>query len=161
MYLDPPCNHKAAPVVRALVQRVSQASVTVDNAIIGEIQQGLLLLVGFRPGDDEPALRFCAEKCANLRIFPDDYGKMNRSLLDVGGGVLCVSQFTLYGDCRKGRRPSFDGAARPDVAKTLYERFLEVLAEQGLTPARGTFGAHMHLEIHNDGPVTLIVESRP
>ena len=145
--------------MRALVQRVSQASVAVDNATIGEIQRGLLLLVGFRSGDDEQALRFCAEKCANLRVFPDADGKMNRSLLDIGGGVLCVSQFTLYGDCRKGRRPSFDEAAPQEEAEALYERFLKILAEQGLGPAHGTFGAHMHVEIHNDGPVTLMVES--
>ena len=145
--------------MRTLVQRVSQASVTVANTIIGEIQQGLLLLVGFRPGDDEQDLRFCAEKCANLRIFPDCDGKMNRSLLDIGGGVLCVSQFTLYGDCRKGRRPSFAGAAPPEDAEALYESFLDILAAQGLAPARGIFGAHMHVEIHNDGPVTLMVES--
>ena len=145
--------------MKTLVQGVSQASVTVDNAINGQIDQGLLLLVGFRPGDDEQALRFCAEKCANLRIFPDDNGKMNRSLLDIGGGVLCVSQFTLYGDCRKGRRPSFDGAAPPDEAEALYERFIEIRAQQGLSPERGTFGAHMHVQIHNDGPVTLMVES--
>ena len=145
--------------MKALVQRVSQASVAVDNATVGEIQQGLLLLVGFRSADDEQALRFCAKKCANLRVFPDADGKMNRSLIDIGGGVLCVSQFTLYGDCRKGRRPSFDEAAPPKKAKVLYERFLEILAEQGLAPAYGTFGAHMHVEIHNDGPVTLMVES--
>jgi len=145
--------------VRALVQRVSRASVTVDDKTIGQIDQGLLLLVGFGPGDGEQALRFCAEKCANLRIFADDEGKMNRSLLDIGGGVLCISQFTLYGDCRKGRRPSFAAATPPEEAAALYERFLEILATQGLQPERGVFGAYMQVEIHNDGPVTLMVES--
>ena len=145
--------------MKVLVQRVSQASVTVDRETIGQIDQGLLLLVGFGPGDDEQALRFCAEKCANLRIFADDEGKMNRSLLDIGGGVLCISQFTLYGDCRKGRRPSFTAAAPPEKAEALYEHFLAILAAQGLKPERGVFGAYMQIEIHNDGPVTLMVES--
>lgn len=145
--------------MKVLVQRVSQASVTVDGETIGQIDQGLLLLVGFGPGDDEQALRFCAEKCANLRIFADDEGKMNRSLLDIGGGVLCISQFTLYGDCRKGRRPSFTAAAPPEKAEALYEHFLAILAAQGLKPERGVFGAYMQIEIHNDGPVTLMVES--
>jgi D-tyrosyl-tRNA(Tyr) deacylase len=145
--------------LKVLVQRVSQASVTVDGETIGQIDQGLLLLVGFGPGDDEQALRFCAEKCANLRIFADDEGKMNRSLLDIGGGVLCISQFTLYGDCRKGRRPSFTAAAPPEKAEALYEHFLAILAAQGLKPERGVFGAYMQIEIHNDGPVTLMVES--
>ena len=145
--------------MKVLVQRVSQASVTVDGETIGQIDQGLLLLVGFGPGDDEQALRFCAEKCANLRIFADDEGKMNRSLLDIGGGVLCISQFTLYGDCRKGRRPSFTAAAPPEKAEALYEHFLAILAAQGLKPESGVFGAYMQIEIHNDGPVTLMVES--
>ena len=145
--------------MKVLVQRVSQASVTVDGETIGQIDQGLLLLVGFGPGDDEQALRFCTEKCANLRIFADDEGKMNRSLLDIGGGVLCISQFTLYGDCRKGRRPSFTAAAPPEKAEALYEHFLAILAAQGLKPERGVFGAYMQIEIHNDGPVTLMVES--
>ena len=145
--------------MKVLVQRVSQASVTVDGETIGQIDQGLLLLVGFGPGDDEQALRFCAEKCANLRIFADDEGKMNRSLLDIGGGVLCISQFTLYGDCRKGRRPSFTAAAPPEKAEALYEHFLAILAAHGLKPERGVFGAYMQIEIHNDGPVTLMVES--
>ena len=145
--------------MKVLVQRASQASVTVDGETIGQIDQGLLLLVGFGPGDDEQALRFCAEKCANLRIFADDEGKMNRSLLDIGGGVLCISQFTLYGDCRKGRRPSFTAAAPPEKAEALYEHFLAILAAQGLKPERGVFGAYMQIEIHNDGPVTLMVES--
>lgn len=145
--------------MKVLVQRVSQASVSVDEQIVGQIAEGLLLLVGFRSGDDEQALRYCAEKCAHLRIFADDEGKMNRSVLDIGGGVLAISQFTLYGDCRKGRRPSFDAAARPVEAAALYERFLEIFAAQGLPPERGVFGAHMAVISHNDGPVTLMVES--
>ena len=145
--------------MKVLVQRVSRASVRVDGQLCGQIGHGLVLLVGFGPGDDERALRFCAEKCAHLRIFADDQGKMNRSVLDVGGRVLAISQFTLYGDCRKGRRPSFVHAAPPPVAQCLYERFLELLADQGLPPQRGVFGAYMQVEIHNDGPVTLMVES--
>ena len=146
--------------MKVLVQRVSHASVHVDGQLCGQIDQGLVLLVGFGPDDDdERALRFCAEKCAHLRIFADDQGKMNRSVLDIGGGVLAISQFTLYGDCRKGRRPSFVQAAPPAVAERLYERFLDLLAEQGLPPQRGVFGAYMQVEIHNDGPVTLMVES--
>jgi len=145
--------------MRVLVQRVSQARVSVDGQTVGQIAHGLLLLLGFRSGDDQQALRYCAQKCAHLRVFTDDEGKMNRSLLDIGGSVLCISQFTLYGDCRKGRRPSFDAAACPAKAEVLYESFLEILAAEGLQPARGVFGAHMQVEIHNDGPVTLMVES--
>ena len=145
--------------MRALVQRVSRASVTVDDKTIGQIDQGLLLLVGFGPGDGEQALRFCAEKCANLRIFADDEGRMNRSLLDIGGGVLCISQFTLYGDCRKGRRPGFTEAAPPECAEPLYERFVQFLEETGLQVACGVFGAHMVVDLDNDGPVTLMVQS--
>ena len=145
--------------MRVLVQRADKASVVVNAETVGQIEKGLLLLVGFRSGDDDVALRFCAEKCANLRIFSDDEGKMNRSVLDIGGGVLAISQFTLYGDCRKGRRPSFDQAAPPQEAEALYERFLALLAQQRLAPECGVFGAHMQVEIHNDGPVTLMVES--
>ncbi len=145
--------------MKALVQRVSHASVHIDGQLRGQIGPGLVLLVGFSPDDDEQSLRFCATKCAHLRIFADDQGKMNRSVLDIGGGVLAISQFTLYGDCRKGRRPSFVQAAPPPVAERLYERFLALLAEQGLPPQRGIFGAYMQVEIHNDGPVTLMVES--
>ena len=141
------------------MQRVSQARVSVDGQTVGQIAHGLLLLLGFRSGDDQQALRYCAQKCAHLRVFTDDEGKMNRSLLDIGGSVLCISQFTLFGDCRKGRRPSFDAAACPAEAEVLYESFLEILAGEGLQPARGVFGAHMQVEIHNDGPVTLMVES--
>ena len=145
--------------MRVLVQRVRQASVKIDGQIHGQIGPGLLLLVGFRSGDTERELRFCAQKCAHLRIFADDQGKMNHSVLDTGGAVLAVSQFTLYGECRKGRRPSFDQAAQPHDAEILYERFLCILTEEGLPPASGVFGAEMLVESHNDGPITLIVES--
>jgi len=145
--------------MRVLVQRVSRAQVAVDGQVCGRIGPGLVLLVGCRAADDDQALRFCAEKCAHLRIFADDQGKMNRSVIDVGGAVLAISQFTLYADCRKGRRPGFADAAPPELAEPLYERFIQVLEELGLEVARGIFGAHMEVEIHNDGPVTLMEES--
>ena len=145
--------------MRVLVQRVSRAQVAVDGQVCGRIGPGLVLLVGCRAADDDQALRFCAEKCAHLRIFADDQGKMNRSVIDVGGAVLAISQFTLYADCRKGRRPGYADAAPPELAEPLYERFIQVLEELGLEVARGIFGAHMEVEIHNDGPVTLMVES--
>ena len=145
--------------MRVLVQRVSQARVLVDSQIRGEIGHGLVLLVGIHRSDDENALRFCAQKCAHLRIFADEADKMNRSVLETGGSVLAVSQFTLYGDCRRGRRPSFVEAAPPDQAEPLYARFVQVLEELGLEVARGVFGAHMVVELNNDGPVTLMVEN--
>lgn len=144
--------------MRVLVQRVSQARVLVEEQVKGQIGRGLVLLVGIHPDDDESALRFCAEKCAHLRIFADEDGKMNRSVLDVGGRILAVSQFTLYGDCRKGRRPSFVEAAPPARAALLCARFVEILKELGLEVSQGVFGAHMMVEISNDGPVTLMVE---
>jgi len=146
--------------MRAVVQRVSQASVTVKGEIVGAIGPGLMILVGVTHGDGEEQARWLANKVAGLRIFEDDEGKMNRSLLDVQGSALVVSQFTLYGDCRRGRRPSFTNAAHPDVAAPLCERFAELLQQAGVPQVeRGVFGAHMQVEIHNDGPVTLIVES--
>jgi D-aminoacyl-tRNA deacylase len=145
--------------MRALVQRVLRARVTVADECVGAIGPGLVLLAGFHARDDEPALHFCADKCAHLRIFADDGGKLNRSLLETGGEALIVPQFTLYGDCRRGRRPSFNDAALPPAAAALYERFLELCAQCGLRVARGRFGAHMLLELANDGPVTLMVES--
>jgi len=141
------------------VQRVARARVRVDGRTCGQIGPGLALLIGFHASDDEQSLRFCAEKCAHLRIFADEQGKMNRSLIDIGGSALAVSQFTLYGDCRRGRRPSFTDAAPPEQAEPLYERFIRLLEGMGLEVARGVFGAYMQVEIHNDGPVTLMVES--
>lgn len=144
--------------MRVVLQRVRRASVSVEGEVVGEVGRGLLLLVGFTEGDTDAALQWMAEKVVALRIFPDEEGKMNRSLDEVGGGLLVVSQFTLYGDARKGRRPSFVDAARPEVAVPLYERFLERLRESGLPVASGAFGAMMQVELVNDGPVTLILE---
>ena len=144
--------------MRIVLQRVSRARVTVDGRVTGEIGPGLLLLAGFTEGDGDEALAWMADKVAGLRIFPDDQGKMNRSVQEAGGALLVVSQFTLYGDTRKGRRPSFVEAARPEVAIPLYERFLEVLRGTGLAVQTGEFGAMMQVELVNDGPVTLILE---
>ncbi len=145
--------------MRVVLQRVSRARVTVDGRVTGEIGRGLLLLVGFTAADSEDALAWMAEKVRGLRIFPDDAGKMNRSLDEVGGGVLVVSQFTLYGDTRKGRRPSFVDAAPPERAIPLYERFVALLCAGAPGPvATGEFGAMMDVELVNDGPVTLMLE---
>ena len=147
--------------MRVLVQRVRFGRIHVEGEPRGEIGQGLVLLVGLHVDDDEPAVAFCADKCADLRIFADEGGKMNRSVLDVKGEIVAVSQFTLYGDCRKGRRPSFAQAAPPREAEPLYDLFVELLRNRGVKVATGEFGASMLVEIHNDGPVTLIVESPP
>jgi D-tyrosyl-tRNA(Tyr) deacylase len=144
--------------VRVVLQRVSSARVRVEGAVVGEIDRGLLLLVGFAPDDDVSRLVWMTEKLATLRIFPDDEGRMNRSVQEAGGSILVVSQFTLYGDARKGRRPSFVGAAGPDIAIPLYERFIELLRETGLRIETGRFGASMEVDLVNDGPVTLILE---
>jgi D-tyrosyl-tRNA(Tyr) deacylase len=144
--------------VRVVLQRVSRASVTIEGRITGEIGAGILLLVGFTEGDDEETLRWMADKVVGLRIFSDDEGKMNRSLEEAGGAVLVVSQFTLYGDARKGRRPSFIEAARPEKAIPLYERFVALLRASGRPVETGEFGAMMEVELINDGPVTLILE---
>ena len=145
--------------MRILLQRVSRARVRVDERTTGKIGPGLVLLVGIHRSDGEDQLRYCAEKCAHLRIFADEDGKMNRSVLDAGGQVLAISQFTLYGDCRKGRRPGFTEAAPPECAEPLYERFVQFLEETGLQVACGVFGAHMVVDLDNDGPVTLMVQS--
>ncbi len=145
--------------MRVVLQRVSRARVSVAGRVAGEIGRGHLLLVAFTPGDNEEALAWMAEKILDLRVFSDDAGKMNLSLHDVRGDVMVVSQFTLYGDTRKGRRPSFVHAAPPDLAIPLYERFLELLGERA--PAlveSGEFGALMDVELVNDGPVTLVLE---
>ena len=144
--------------MRVVLQRVSRARVTVEGRVTGEIGRGLLLLVGFTEGDDEAKLRWMAEKVVGLRIFPDGEGKMNRSVDEAEGGLLVVSQFTLYGDARKGRRPSFIDAARPEEAIPLYERFLAALRQTGRPVQTGEFGAMMEVELVNDGPVTLVLE---
>ena len=145
--------------MRILVQRVRQARVLVDDQVVGQIDRGLLLLVAAHPDDDDKALEFCADKCTQLRIFPDADGKMNHSVLEVDGEILAVSQFTLYGDCRKGRRPSYGAAAPSQQAVQLYERFLPLLRQRAGTVAEGVFGAHMMVELTNDGPVTLMIDS--
>jgi D-tyrosyl-tRNA(Tyr) deacylase len=147
--------------MRVVLQRVSRASVTIDGRVVGSIGRGYCLLVGFTNGDTLEQVDWVAEKVSGLRLFSDADGKMNLGLHDVGGGVLVVSQFTLYGDAAKGRRPSFVNAARPDVAIPLYEGFLRALRQLGLTVAAGEFGADMQVEIHNDGPVTLILDRVP
>jgi D-aminoacyl-tRNA deacylase len=145
--------------VRVVLQRVSEASVTIDGEVAGAIERGLVVLAGFTPGDTEDDLAWMADKLSGLRVFNDAEGKMNLSLEDVGGGVLVVSQFTLYGDTRKGRRPSFVKAADPDLAVPLYERFVALLEERVAGPVEtGEFGAMMDVELVNDGPVTLILE---
>lgn len=146
--------------MRALVQRVTAGSVRIGGETVGAIGPGLVILVGVTHTDTLREVRFVAEKCVNLRIFEDAAGKMNRSLLEVGGSALVVSQFTLYGDCTAGRRPSFSEAARPEKAIPLYEAFVEQVRASGVSAATGRFGADMQLEIHNDGPVTLMVESK-
>lgn len=145
--------------MRVIVQRVKYASVTVEGKLISAIDQGFLLLVGITPGDTEKEAEKIADKIAHLRIFTDENDKMNLSLLDVGGKVLSISQFTLYADVRKGRRPSFDKAARPETAKPLYEHFNQLLKGYGLEVGAGIFGADMKVELLNDGPVTIIVDS--
>jgi len=145
--------------MRAVIQRVSEARVTVGGSVLGEIGPGLLALLGIAKPDAPADAEFLAEKILNLRVFPDEAGKMNRSLLDIGGALLVVSQFTLYGDCRKGRRPSFDDAAPAELARPLYEHFIEVARKSRLRVENGAFQAHMEVSLVNDGPVTLLVES--
>jgi D-tyrosyl-tRNA(Tyr) deacylase len=145
--------------MRAVLQRVRRASVVVDDEIVGAIDNGLLVLLGVAPTDSAEQVRFLADKVVNLRIFNDSEGKMNLSLLDVGGACLIVSQFTLYGDTRKGRRPSFIGAAGPDIAIPLYESFVDAVRSHGVRVATGRFGAMMQVELVNDGPVTLILDA--
>lgn len=147
--------------MRIVLQRVSEASVTVAGRVTGEIGQGFLLLVGIAPGDTGAEVGWLAEKVAGLRLFSDAEGKMNLDLAAVGGALLVVSQFTLYGDASKGRRPSFIGAARPEEAIPLYEAFLAALRATGLPVASGEFGADMQVALVNDGPVTLLLERSP
>ena len=141
------------------MQRVSSASVTVDGRVTGRCGRGLVVLVAVAPQDTEAQAAWLARKLAGLRIFPDDDGRMNRSITDVGGDALVVSQFTLYGDCRKGRRPSFVKSAGPELAEPLYERFCALLADAGVPNQQGVFAADMQVELVNDGPVTLVVDT--
>lgn len=144
--------------MKVILQRVSSGRVLVENQTIAEINRGVVLLLGIGRDDGEEEARFLAHKIVNLRIFEDEGGKMNRSLLDVGGAAIVVSQFTLYADTRKGRRPSFTNAAPPDIAHPLVDRFVEMLTNHGVPCQTGEFGEHMQVEIHNDGPVTIILE---
>ncbi|MGL4551421.1 MAG: D-aminoacyl-tRNA deacylase [Gemmataceae bacterium] len=145
--------------MRAVIQRVSRAAVTVGGEAVGAIGPGLMVLLGVAPDDTPQRVRWLADKVVNLRVFADGEGKMNRSVVEAGGGVLVVSQFTLYGDVRKGRRPSFVGAAGPDVAVPLYEAFVAAVRSHGVAVATGRFGADMAVELVNDGPVTLVVDA--
>jgi D-aminoacyl-tRNA deacylase len=145
--------------MRAVVQRVSQANLTVEGVEHCAIGPGMVLLAGFAPDDDASDLRWMADKVAGLRIFPDDEGKMNRSVGEVNGEILAVPNFTLYGDCRRGRRPGFSAAAPPESAARLFDRFCSQLGEQ-VPLQRGVFGAHMHVALVNDGPVTLLLDSK-
>lgn len=145
--------------MRAVLQRVSRARVVVDGAVAGEIGAGLLVLLGVGKSDTDEAAKYLAEKTANLRIFADEQGKMNRSLLDVGGAALVVSQFTLYGDARGQRRPSFITAAPPEEGKRLYEEYVKALRALGVRVETGVFQAHMAVELTNDGPVTILLDS--
>jgi D-aminoacyl-tRNA deacylase len=146
--------------MRAVLQRVSESSVTVDGEVVGQIGPGLMVLLGVEDADTEADADWMADKIPALRIFNDNEGKFNRSLIDVSGAILVISQFTLHGDCRKGRRPSFVKAARPDLAIPLYERVIEALRTKGIHVETGVFGAHMDVHLINDGPVTLIVDSK-
>ncbi len=146
--------------MRCVVQRVSGASVTVEGKIVGEVGKGYLVLLGVEEGDAEKDMRYCADKVAGLRIFEDADEKMNLSVKDVGGAVLCVSQFTLCGDARHGRRPSFIAAARPETAIPLYEGFCAALRDAGIPVETGVFQAHMDVSLVNDGPVTILLDSK-
>ena len=145
--------------MRVVVQRVREACVRIAGEVVGEIGRGLLILLGVKNGDNDETARWLAEKTISLRIFEDEDGRMNRGLSETGGSLLVVSQFTLYGDCSKGRRPSFIDAARPEVAIPLYERFVNAARALGVTVATGQFGADMQVELVNDGPVTLIIDT--
>ncbi len=145
--------------MRVVLQRVTEAHVDVAGKRVGAVESGLLVLVGVASGDGKPDAEYLAEKIINLRIFPDDAGRMNRSLLDAGGALLVISQFTLYGDCRKGRRPSFDEAAQPAEAQALYEYFVGLLRASVAKVETGVFQAHMDVHLVNDGPVTFVLDS--
>ena len=146
--------------MRALLQQVSRASVTIEDQVVGQIGWGLLVLLGVGQGDSEAQVKTLADKIVQLRIFVDEAGKMNRSLLDIQGDVLVISQFTLHADIRRGRRPSFTDAAPPSIAESLYERFKEAITSYGLTVASGIFGASMQIDLCNEGPVTIWMDSK-
>lgn len=145
--------------MRVIIQRVKHASVTIDNSVHGEIKTGFLLLVGIRQNDDSSIVKKLAKKCAEMRIFEDEQGKMNRGLQDVNGEILSISQFTLYADCKKGRRPGFEEAAKGAYAQPLYDAFNEELRTYGIEVKTGIFGADMKVELLNDGPVTILLDS--
>ncbi len=146
--------------MRAVVQRVRSASVTVEGKIVGEIAHGFMVLLGVAGDDTQEDLNYISSKLVGLRVFEDDDGKMNRSIVEAGGAMLIVSQFTLYGDCRKGRRPSFIEAGRPEIAKPLYEQLVDEIRRQGIPVETGIFQAQMDVSLINDGPVTLLLDSR-
>lgn len=146
--------------MRVLLQRVKEARVEVMGQTVGQIEKGLVALLGVTHGDTKEDLDYLLGKTLNLRIFPDEDGKMNRSLIEVGGQLLVVSQFTLYGDCRKGRRPSFIGAASPDLAREMYEKFISAARQKGVKVSSGQFQEEMVVEIHNEGPVTILLDSK-
>ncbi len=145
--------------MRAVIQRTKNASVTVESTVIGAIRSGLVVLLGIQESDSEKEIQWLADKIINLRIFEDENGKMNKSLAETAGEMLIVSQFTLYGDCRKGRRPGYSNAARPETAEPLYKRFIEYVRGQGITVSTGKFQAAMQVQLINDGPVTLLLDS--
>jgi len=145
--------------MRVVIQRVLQAQVEVNSQTVGQIDKGFLVYLGVGKDDTIKDAEFIAEKLVNLRIFPDEAGKMNRSLLDVGGKILLISNFTLHGDCRKGRRPGFDNAAQPQLAQQLYEKVADLITQQGIPVEKGVFGEYMHVTSTNDGPVTFLLDS--
>ncbi len=145
--------------MRFVCQRVLKAEVKVNDQSVGKIDRGLLVFLGVGKGDTEADAQFMSDKLVNLRIFADEAGKMNRSVQDVGGSILLISQFTLHGDCRKGRRPGFDAAAEPELAESLYEKVIALVAEKGVLVEKGVFGAYMQITSINDGPVTFLLDS--
>ena len=146
--------------MRAVVQRVTEASVAIDKKTVGRTERGLLIFVGAGKGDEDTDVQYLVKKILGLRIFEDENGKMNKSVVDIGGGLLVISQFTLYGDCRKGRRPSFDAAEEPHKARSLYEDFVNLCRDSGLSVETGEFGADMKVSLLNDGPVTILLDSK-